>query len=103
MKHTILKYWQFTWLSMLLIFPLVLWILPQDFFDNGDTKLCLSVILFNRECYGCGLTRGVMHFHHFNYTDAIYFNPLVIIVYPLLVYLWYIWLRSAISKVRLQN
>lgn len=74
---------------MLAAAPLVLWILPSDFFDRGGVTVCLSVLIFDIECWGCGLTRAVMHLHHFEFSDAAYFNPLVFLVYPLLVLLWF--------------
>lgn len=39
-----------------------------------------------------------MHLHHFDFTEALYFNPLVIIVYPLLVFLWISWVRASLKK-----
>ena len=50
-------------LVFLLIVPLVLLILPADFFDNGQS-LCLSQLLLEKECPGCGLTRGLQHLGH---------------------------------------
>ena len=59
------KLFKLIFLIPLLIVPLVLFILPSDFFDEGDS-VCLSVMLFNIECYGCGMTRAIMHFIHFD-------------------------------------
>lgn len=70
----------------ILIIGIVLLFLPADFFDEGDS-LCLSVVLFNTECYGCGMTRGVQHLLHFNFAKAWEYNKLSIIVLPLMTYL----------------
>lgn len=86
------------WLVLLSLFPIVLWLLPSNFFDKGGVQVCLSMIFFKKECVGCGLTRAVMHLHHFEFADAAYFNPLVFIIYPLLVFLWYKWVRVSVSK-----
>ena len=75
------------WLSLLIALPVVLWLLPSDFFDNGSS-LCLSRSLFNKECIGCGITRAVMHLHHFEWREAMAFNKMSVIVYPLLVIIW---------------
>ena len=56
-------------LVVLLIVPLVLLILPADFFDNGQS-LCLSQLLLEKECPGCGLTRGLQHLGHFDFQTA---------------------------------
>jgi len=85
------------WLVSLIAFPIVLWILPADYFDTGGVELCPSQVFFNFECFGCGMTRAVMHFHHWQFIDAIYFNSLVVIVYPLLVLIYFIWLKSAFT------
>jgi hypothetical protein len=60
--------------------------MPSDYFDSGET-VCLSVRLFNMECYGCGLTRSIMHLIHFEFSDAYYFNPLGFIVFPIIAIL----------------
>jgi hypothetical protein len=48
----------------------------------------MSVLFFDTECYGCGMTRAVMHFIHFNFTEAMTYNKLVILVLPLLILGW---------------
>lgn len=48
--------------------------------------MCLSVIIFDQECYGCGMTRACMHAMHGEVSAAWAFNPLVAIVLPLLVF-----------------
>ena len=72
--------------SGLVLLPLVLIILPADFFDDSRTPMCLSVILFHRTCFGCGITRACMHMLHFDFTAAWHFNKLSVIVLPLLIF-----------------
>jgi membrane-bound metal-dependent hydrolase YbcI (DUF457 family) len=81
-------------IGLLILSGVILFILPPDYFDHGTPK-CVSVILFNVNCYGCGMTRGVMHLIHFDFASAWEFNKLSFIVFPLLVYmiLWEIWKR----------
>jgi hypothetical protein len=71
----------------LLVIPLILVLLPAGFFDEGQS-VCLSVLLLDIECYGCGMTRAVMHLMHFDFQAAWSFNKLSFIVFPLLVFLW---------------
>ncbi len=68
----------------LLILSIVLLLLPKDYFDSGQS-VCLSVVLFNLECYGCGMTRAIQHLIHFDFSAAYAFNKLSFIVFPLLV------------------
>jgi hypothetical protein len=67
--------------------PVSFLFLRADFFDSGNS-ICLSQILFKTNCLGCGMTRAIQHFIHFEFQTAINYNPLVMLVFPLLVYLW---------------
>jgi hypothetical protein len=71
----------------LILVPIVLLALPADFFDDGQT-VCLSVALFDQECPGCGMTRGIQHLLHLDFMSAASFNKLSFVVFPLLIYLW---------------
>jgi Protein of unknown function (DUF2752) len=80
--------------------PLILLILPSDYFDSGSSK-CLSVMLFDAECYGCGTTRAVMHLLHGDFIDAFYFNMTSFVVLPLLIYLWIKEMRKSMIDVKI--
>ena len=84
------KWVQKTWLAALVATPFVLWALPADHFDEGQS-MCPSVLLFDTECFGCGSTRAVQHLHHFEFGDAIYFHSLSPLIYAFLVFLWGTW------------
>jgi len=71
----------------ILIAPVILWILPADFFDRGPT-ICPSKRFLNLECPGCGLTRATQHFLHGEWEVALDYNPLVVVVVPILGFLW---------------
>lgn len=71
----------------LILLPVVLWILPADFFDHGKS-VCLSVLLLDIECYGCGMTRAVQHLIHFDFAQAALYNKLSFIALPLLIIVW---------------
>lgn len=92
------KNFQRVWLAALLITPIVLWILPGDFFDDSEVITCASRLLFDMECWGCGMTRAVMHFHHFQFEDAVFYNAGVLFIYPFLIWLWYSWTKTAAKK-----
>lgn len=81
----------FRWFAkafLLLAIPIALLILPADYFNEGQS-LCLSVLLFDQECLGCGMTRGVMHFIHFNWHTAWEFHKMSVVVTPLLALVWF--------------
>jgi hypothetical protein len=70
----------------LISLPIVLMILPADYFDKGQS-LCLSVLLFHQKCYACGITRGIQHLIHFDFQTAWQFNKLCVVITPLLIVL----------------
>ncbi|MCC9165275.1 DUF2752 domain-containing protein [Pontibacter harenae] len=80
-------YWNSTKVFGLLVLPLVLLLLPATFFDEGQS-ICLSMLLANTECYGCGMTRAVMHLIHLEPEQALYYNKLSFVVLPLLAFIW---------------
>jgi hypothetical protein len=86
----------------LLIVPIALLIAPATFFDKGQS-LCLSVLLFDQTCPGCGITRAVQHFIHFDFKTAWEFNKLVVIVFPVLIWVWIEEIQRAWKKSRLKN
>lgn len=87
------KQYKFTYLKKIIIkvllvaAPIILLILPADFFDSGQS-MCISILLLNIECYGCGMTRAIMHLLHADFESAYMFNKLSFIVFPLLVVLY---------------
>jgi len=78
-------------LIFLIITPFILLILPKDFFDNGSS-LCVSKLLTEKECYACGITRGIMHLIHLDFEKAYEYNMLSFIVFPLLGLIWIQWI-----------
>jgi len=72
----------------LLMTPAILLMLPTNFFDSGES-ICLSVFLFDTECYACGITRAVQHLIHLDFSIGYEYNKLSIIVLPLLILSYY--------------
>ena len=79
------KYILYIYFGFLLLLPIVLILLPSTFFDSGNT-ICMSVVFFNLECYGCGLTRAIQHLIHLELDQAMYFNKLSLVVLPSLIF-----------------
>ena len=77
-------------LTFILLTPIVLLILPADYFDNGSV-VCLSRLIFNMECFACGLTRACMHLIHLEFAQAASYNKLCFIVLPLAMVLAVQW------------
>lgn len=66
---------------------IVLLLLPSNFFDTGQS-ICLSIIIADQECPGCGITRAIQHLIHFEFKAAWNFNKLSFIVFPVLAFLY---------------
>jgi len=51
----------------------------------GDTyPICLYRIIFGRKCIGGGTTRAIWSVLHINFKEAIEYNKLIIVIFPLL-------------------
>ncbi len=84
-------YYKITLLCFLILFPFLLFMLPANYFDNGNS-VCLSQYLAGKECFGCGMTRGIMHLIHLDIEEAFAYNMLSFIVLPLLAVIWIQWI-----------
>lgn len=92
------KWFNLAWLLSLLVFPVLLYLMPSVFFDHTGFELCPSKAFFNVECPGCGMTRAVMHMHHLEWDEAIYYNYGIVLIYPGLILVWFYWLGKAIKR-----
>lgn len=75
------------YILFLMSLPIVFFSLPKNYFDDGHS-ICLSILLLNTKCIGCGITRAIQHAIHFDFEIAWKFNKLVIIVLPVLLFIW---------------
>jgi Protein of unknown function (DUF2752) len=85
----------FHWLLLaaMIIIPIVLLLLPATYFDEGEA-LCPSMRFFKIECFGCGMTRAIMHLIHFDLESAIYYNMGSVVVFPVLAWFWLVYLKK---------
>jgi hypothetical protein len=75
-------------LVSIIVLPLVFATIPTTFFENTPS-ICLWKNLFGFECPGCGMTRAFSAVIHFQFAKAFGFNKLVVIVFPLLLFVWF--------------
>ena len=74
-----------------------LWTLPSDYFDQGES-VCMSVRLFDVECWGCGLTRRIHHLLHGQWKESLAYHPLGWLVSLLLGLVLLQWIRKAVYR-----
>jgi len=77
-------------LAIIIILSIIFYCIPKDYL-GGTYPICLFRILFNINCIGCGTTRAVWSILHLRFYEAIEYNKLIIITFPLLsgsILLW---------------
>lgn len=70
-----------------LLLPLAVYLVPPEWVYGGRS-LCLFRNIFGVECWGCGMTRAIYSAMHLDFRLAWEYNPLVVVAFPLLVWLW---------------
>ncbi|HYV95678.1 MAG TPA: DUF2752 domain-containing protein [Chitinophagales bacterium] len=86
-SSTLNKLARIIWLTCLIIAPIVLLLLPSTYFDKGHS-ICLVTLVTGQECYGCGMTRSIMHMIHFDFSTAWNYNKIAFIAFPILCVLY---------------
>jgi len=68
---------------ILLFLVTIFFLLPKEYL--GDSyPICLSRIIFDKNCIGCGTTRAVWSVLHLKFADAFEYNKLIIVTFPLI-------------------
>ena len=62
-----------------------IYLLTSEVKDEYSFIFCPTKKIFNFDCYLCGMTRAFISMFHLNFKTALIYNPLVIIIYPLLI------------------
>jgi len=76
------------YIALLAILPFSLYLIPKRYIFDNDFTFCLIKNIFGTECYGCGITRSIFSILYFDFGSAYVYNKLVIVVFPIMVYLW---------------
>lgn len=74
-------------LILLAVSPVIFFFWPSEEIYNGHS-VCLFRNLLGIECYGCGMVRALYSAIHLNFSESLSYNPFVVIVAPLLFYVW---------------
>lgn len=70
-----------------MLVPIVLYLTSLDKLE-GKHSICLITNIFGTECYGCGITKAVIACIKTEFTRAYQYNKLIVIVMPLIVFIW---------------
>jgi len=86
-------------LLLLILAPVSLLLLPSDYFDQGES-ICISKLIANTDCPGCGMTRAIQHILHFEFDRAYDYNKLVVVILPLLIIVWFKEISRCVKIIR---
>ncbi|HYK85500.1 MAG TPA: DUF2752 domain-containing protein [Ktedonobacteraceae bacterium] len=73
--------------GLFLLLPLVFFLVPTSWLE-GHRSICLIYNVFGVRCPGCGMTRALSCAVHGRFKQAFQYNRLVVVVLPLLGFLW---------------
>jgi uncharacterized protein DUF2752 len=73
--------------GLYLLLPLAFLLVPTSWFESRH-PVCLIRNVFGIRCPGCGMIRAISCVFHGNFKGAFHYNKLVVIVFPLLSYVW---------------
>lgn len=86
----------YKWLIAFSPFIVLVYYKISEFFCINS--ICIWKKNFGIECIGCGITRAIIQVLKGNYHRAFELNPLVVIVFPLLLYIWLDYIYKNIIK-----
>ncbi len=72
----------------ILLLPVFFYIAVKILMHTGGKTVCIWKILTHHNCPGCGITRAFNALFEGRFLDAYNFNPKIVIVAPLMLFLW---------------
>ncbi len=83
---------------VILLLPIFFYIGVRCIVGFNHHSICLFKLITGHECWGCGMTRAFDALFQFQFQKAFEFNPRIIIVAPLLFWVWLTTLKNALSQ-----
>ena len=69
--------------------PILFYLAVTILIKSDIPSICLFKLLTGHECWGCGMTRAFDALFHLDFAKAYELNPRIIIVAPLMIYIWF--------------
>lgn len=88
-------------LLILISLLIVIYIIPLKFIE--ERSFCIFYNLFKVKCYGCGFTRAFFNMTRFNIREAIEYNRMIIILGPIIVYVFAFEIWDSISIILMKR
>lgn len=86
-KGTPEKTWLVAKLAFFLLLPLFFATKSLKVLEQ-EQSLCLFKAVLGHECWGCGIFKATVACMKLDFTRAFQYNKLIVVVFPLMVYLW---------------
>lgn len=80
---------------ILIVSPIILRYITLNDLEKAPT-LCVWKNITGKDCWGCGTSRAIVSVLHLDFKQAYNFNKRIVIVFPILVYLWFKWMYQNI-------
>ena len=96
------NYFKVIYLVILLSLPIAISLISLKTLNNLPS-VCLYKRFFGLECWGCGMTRAIISVVNGNFKDAIEYNWRVLIVFPLLLYIYFLNIYKVYKKIKKLN
>lgn len=77
---------------VILISPFLIIIFRKLLLKFGVQEICLWKLLLGHKCLGCGMTTAMLYFMKGDFFSAYQTNHLSILVAPILIYSWVIYI-----------
>ena len=87
-------------LVFILILPVLFYAVVRVLTTYSPHSICLFKLFTGHECWGCGITRAFAALFQLNFKQAYTYNPRIIIIAPLMIY---IWLETLIKYIKHKN
>ena len=91
------KYWR---AAVVALAPLCVYAIPHRLLFDESHTICLFHNLTGRDCWGCGILRAITSVAHLNFTEAWNYHKAVVIIVPLLIYLWIKWIFRLVKTAK---
>lgn len=65
---------------------------------SANLNFCLFRLFFHHQCIGCGLTRAFAALCRFEFEKAYEYNPLIVIIVPILCVIWVFLLKEVFKN-----
>jgi len=76
-------------LIFILICPILFYFAVKILVLFNFNSICLWKTITGHECWGCGITRALNEVFSGNFRDAFLYNKFIIIIAPIMLYLWF--------------